>query len=98
MNDRDLFIKFQGPRIFSLMSLLVFVAGTAIYDEEGSRKIGHITSGCPSPSLKFNVAMGYVDTALAKAGTKVKCEVRKKLFPAEVSKMPFLPTNYYIKK
>lgn len=57
-----------------------------------------MTSGCPSPSLKKNVAMGYVSTDSAKNGTKVKFEIRKKLFDAEVTKMPFVPTGYYFTK
>jgi len=72
--------------------------GSAIYDESGEQQIGEITSGCPSPSLKVNISMGYVDAKFAKAGTAVKLEVRKRTFDGVVSKMPFLPTNYYIPK
>lgn len=57
--------------------------------------VGEVTSGCPSPCLKKNVAMGYVDAAFAKNGTAIQVEVRKKAVPATVSKMPFVPTNYY---
>lgn len=57
--------------------------------------LGEVTSGCPSPCLKKNVAMGYVDAAFAKNGTAIQVEVRKKAVPATVSKMPFVPTNYY---
>ncbi|PVD24324.1 hypothetical protein C0Q70_14804 [Pomacea canaliculata] len=73
-------------------------SGADIYDESGSKLIGKVTSGCPSPSLKKNVAMGYVSTDSAKNGTKVKFEIRKKLFDAEVTKMPFVPTGYYFTK
>ena len=45
--------------------------------------------------MKKNVAMGYVEAAFAKNGTAVQVEVRKKAVPAVVSKMPFVPTNYY---
>ncbi|CAL8368854.1 unnamed protein product [Lota lota] len=57
--------------------------------------IGEVTSGCPSPCLKKNVSMGYVEAAFAKNGTAVQVEVRKKAVPAVVSKMPFVPTNYF---
>uniref|UniRef100_A0A8B9KR66 Aminomethyltransferase, mitochondrial n=1 Tax=Astyanax mexicanus TaxID=7994 RepID=A0A8B9KR66_ASTMX len=67
---------------------------TPILSPEG-RVIGEVTSGCPSPCLKQNVAMGYVETSFSKAGTPVQVEVRKKMVPAVVSKMPFVPTNYY---
>lgn len=39
--------------------------------------------------------MGYVDAGFAKNGTQIQVEVRKKAVPATVSKMPFVPTNYY---
>ncbi|XP_061621926.1 aminomethyltransferase, mitochondrial isoform X3 [Phyllopteryx taeniolatus] len=57
--------------------------------------IGEVTSGCPSPCLKKNVAMGYVDAAFSKNGTAIQVEVRKKAVAATVSKMPFVPANYY---
>ncbi|GFO43960.1 aminomethyltransferase [Plakobranchus ocellatus] len=69
-----------------------------IFSEDGSELIGETTSGCPSPSLKMNVSMGYVKTPFSKNGTKVKIEVRKKMIDAEVSKMPFVPSKYYILK
>ncbi|XP_078596927.1 aminomethyltransferase, mitochondrial-like [Branchiostoma floridae x Branchiostoma japonicum] len=72
-------------------------AGTAILSEDET-SIGVVTSGCPSPSLKKNIAMGYVQTAFAKAGTPLKLEVRGKQVPAQVSKMPFVPANYYYGK
>uniref|UniRef100_A0A667XPI6 Aminomethyltransferase n=1 Tax=Myripristis murdjan TaxID=586833 RepID=A0A667XPI6_9TELE len=67
---------------------------TPILSSDG-KVIGEVTSGCPSPCLKKNVAMGYVDAAFAKNGTALQVEVRKKAVPAVVSKMPFVPTNYY---
>ncbi|KAM5148203.1 aminomethyltransferase, mitochondrial [Mantella aurantiaca] len=67
---------------------------TPILNTEG-RVIGEVTSGCPSPSLKLNVAMGYVEPEYAKAGTALKLEVRKKLVDGVTSKMPFVPTKYY---
>ena len=65
---------------------------------ESGDVIGHVTSGCPSPSIKQNVIMGYVSTAYAKSGTKVKFQVRKKTVDGVVSKMPFVPSNYYYGK
>jgi aminomethyltransferase len=46
----------------------------------------------------MNVAMGYVETPFSKIGTKVKLEVRRQWIEAEVSKMPFVPSNYYSPK
>ena len=61
------------------------------------KPIGEITSGCPSTTLGkgINVAIGYVPLAQAKNGTKVQIQVRNKLVDAQVTKMPFVPTNYY---
>ena len=38
---------------------------------------------------------GYVSTPLSKAGTPVKVEVRGKVNEAVVTKMPFVPTQYF---
>ncbi|NWR37991.1 GCST protein, partial [Tachuris rubrigastra] len=59
---------------------------------------GTVTSGCPSPSLGKNIAMGYVEAAHSRAGTELTVEVRKKQHPALVTKMPFVPTQYYTAK
>lgn len=59
--------------------------------------VGEITSGCPSPSLGGSVAMGYISEAYKKVGTKVELKIRDKLFASEVTKMPFVTSNYYQK-
>jgi len=69
--------------------------GSEIFFE--GQKIGEITSGCPSPSLGGNVAMGYVEEAHKKIGTKVALKIRDKMYPAEIAKMPFVKANYYQK-
>lgn len=71
--------------------------GTAVLDRDGST-VGQITSGCPSPCLKKNIAMAYVPTSLSKVGTPLQLAIRKKKIDAEVVKMPFVPTNYYFGK
>uniref|UniRef100_A0A2I3LRS0 Aminomethyltransferase n=1 Tax=Papio anubis TaxID=9555 RepID=A0A2I3LRS0_PAPAN len=60
--------------------------------------LGTVTSGCPSPSLKKNVAMGYVPCEYSRPGTMLLVEVRRKQQMAVVSKMPFVSTNYYTLK
>ncbi|NXX01589.1 GCST protein, partial [Larus smithsonianus] len=59
---------------------------------------GTVTSGCPSPSLGKNIAMAYVEAAHSRAGTALTVEVRKKQHPAVITKMPFVPTQYYMAK
>lgn len=69
---------------------------TVILDPANGNKVGEITSGCPSPSLEGqNVSMAYLPSGLAKIGTKVHLQIRKKTVEAEVVKMPFVPSNYY---
>lgn len=64
----------------------------------GDEEVGTVTSGCPSPSLKTNVAMGYVKTPVSKVGTKLSVVTRNKSFDGEISKMPFVPAKYYTDK
>ncbi|KAF2869666.1 hypothetical protein BDV95DRAFT_608502 [Massariosphaeria phaeospora] len=68
--------------------------GAEVVDEAGE-KIGNITSGCPSPTLKKNIAMGYIKDGMHKSGTEVEVVVRGKKRRATVTKMPFVPTKYY---
>merc|ERR1712071_724446 len=66
-----------------------------VYDATGETLIGEITSGTFSPCLKAPIAMGYVETKSAKAGTEVMVKIRNKMQKAEVSKMPFVESRYY---
>jgi aminomethyltransferase len=68
--------------------------GAEIVDGQGE-KIGSVTSGCPSPTLGSNIAMGYVRDGFHKAGTEVDVVVRGKKRRAVVTKMPFVPTKYH---
>lgn len=68
--------------------------GAEIVDEKGE-KIGHITSGCPSPTLGKNIAMGYIKDGFHKSGTNVEVVVRGKKRKAQVTKMPFVPSKYW---
>lgn len=68
--------------------------GAVIVDEKGE-KIGNITSGCPSPTLSKNIAMGYIKDGFHKAGTNVEVVVRGKNRKAQVTKMPFVPSKYW---
>lgn len=68
--------------------------GADILSVEGD-KIGVVTSGCPSPTLGRNIAMGYVETGYHKSGMKVGVKVRNKIGEGQVTKMPFVPTKYF---
>ena len=67
--------------------------GTEIQDERG-RKIGVITSGGFGPTVNGPVAMGYVETAYATAGTPLKLIVRGQALPATVFNLPFVPNRF----
>lgn len=58
-------------------------------------QVGEITSGAFSPSLKKNVAMGYVKKPHDKTGNKLKLVVRGRQNEAEITKMPFVKTTYF---
>ena len=68
---------------------------TEMYSADGSQKIGEITSGGFGPSYGKAMSMGYVSTANSADGSKVSLKIRGKMLPAEVTKMPFVATNYY---
>ena len=57
--------------------------------------VGRVTSGCPSPTLGKNIAMGYVRTPFHKIGTHLAVLVRGKKRKAEVVKMPFVKSRYW---
>lgn len=70
--------------------------GAEIVDEAGA-VIGKVTSGCPSPTLGKNIAMGYVKSGFHKSQTEVGVLVRGKRRDAVVTKMPFLENKYWKK-
>ncbi|MBP7064633.1 glycine cleavage system aminomethyltransferase GcvT [Ferrovibrio sp.] len=67
--------------------------GTEILDSAG-RKIGIVTSGGFGPSVDAPVAMGYVETAHATAGTAIALLVRGKPLPAKIVTLPFITKRY----
>ncbi|CDW53043.1 Aminomethyltransferase [Trichuris trichiura] len=75
-------------------------AGYSIVNSSGEN-VGKITSGCPSPVLKYNISFGYVPSQLATVGTKLRVDCTGKgvqLVDVEVTKTPFVPHHYYLRK
>jgi glycine cleavage system T protein (aminomethyltransferase) len=69
--------------------------GAALFaDDTSTDRIGTVTSGGFGPSLNAPVAMGYVPTSLAQAGTQVFAEVRGQRLPLQVAATPFVPNTY----
>uniref|UniRef100_A0A667GDW2 Aminomethyltransferase, mitochondrial n=1 Tax=Lynx canadensis TaxID=61383 RepID=A0A667GDW2_LYNCA len=89
--------KVQRRRVGLMCEGAPMRAHSPILNMEGTM-IGTVTSGCPSPCLKKNVAMGYVPCEYSRPGTPLLVEVRRKQQMAVVSKMPFVTTNYYTLK
>lgn len=64
--------------------------GAEIFDRAGHKKIGTLTSGTFSPTLKQAVGQGYVETGYAAVGTDVAVNVRGNMIEAVIEKMPFV--------
>lgn len=69
--------------------------GTKVFSADGSTEIGVVTSGTFSPCLQAPVSMGYSAKGHTKIGTSVMMELRGKMHPAKVARMPFVPNRYY---
>lgn len=52
-------------------------------------RIGEVTTGTQSPTLKRNLGLALVDAAYAAIGTKLSVDIRGKQLQAEVVKAPF---------
>ena len=51
--------------------------------------MGEVTSGQPSPTLGYPIAMAYVDVAFTAIGTTLDIDLRGKAEPFEVVDLPF---------
>jgi len=70
-------------------------AGAQLYrSEETTDVVGTVTSGGFGPTVGHPVSMGYLETDLAKPGTRLFADVRGKRLPVNVATLPFNPTNY----
>jgi aminomethyltransferase len=63
-----------------------------IYNKD-NKKIGHVTSGGPSPALNKNIGLGYVDIAEAKLGNIIKIKIRNDFINSEIVDIPFVSKN-----
>jgi len=68
--------------------------GAPLVAADGS-SVGRVTSGTVGPTVKQPIAMGWLEAALAAAGTEVFAEVRGKRVPMRVAAMPFAPHHYH---
>lgn len=93
--DREFLAKQKSEGVtrrlvgFELLERGIPRHGYQIADRQGNR-IGEVTSGTMSPTLKKGIGMGYVQTAFAAEGSEIAVVIREKQIPARVVKMPFL--------
>lgn len=57
--------------------------------DSNQQDLGIVTSGTMSPSMAKGIGMGYVPPIFATPGSKIFIQIRKKLMPATVVKLPF---------
>ena len=62
--------------------------GYDIVDGNG-KKMGEVTSGTMSPSLKKGIGLGYVPSVFTEVGSQIHIQIRKNAIPATIVKLPF---------
>lgn len=58
------------------------------------RKIGYVTTGSFSPTLKKNIGLALIEAEYAREGTEIEISVRNKNLKAKVIKKPFYTKKY----
>lgn len=58
------------------------------------KKIGYVTTGSFSPTLKKNIGLALIDSAYSKEGTEIEILIRNKNSKAKVIKKPFYSKKY----
>ena len=56
---------------------------------DGAKRAGVVTSGLPSPTLGYSIAMAYVDVEVSVPGTCLVADVRGQRQPVTVVELPF---------
>lgn len=54
-----------------------------------THRVGYVSSGCFSPTLKQGIGQAFIDPELTKPGTVVEIEIRNRRHRATVTRMPF---------
>ncbi|OYV26135.1 MAG: glycine cleavage system protein T [Acidocella sp. 20-63-7] len=68
-------------------------SGASIHNASGE-SVGHVTSGCFSPTLNQPIALGYVRADCAAEHTPLDLIVRDKPLRGSVAALPFVPHRY----
>ena len=75
---------------FQMLDRAVARAGYAVY--QADKQIGSVTSGAPSPILKYSIGFASI-TSEAITDEQIDIEIRGKLHPAKIVKVPFISTG-----
>ena len=73
---------------FQMLDRAVARAGYTIY--QGDERIGCVTSGAPSPSLKCSIGFAAIELRAGSENEKIDVEIRGKLHPAKIVEVPFV--------
>ena len=73
---------------FQMLDRAVARAGYAVY--QNGERIGSVTSGAPSPSLKCSIGFAIVTSQTISEGGKIDIEIRGKMHPAKIVRAPFI--------
>ena len=65
--------------------------------DDNDNEIGFITSGATSPSLKFGIALAYIDLPYAKDLNSFNIKIRNNTFTMDKAKLPFYKHGTYLK-
>ena len=93
--DKDLLLKHKNEGTtrklvgFEMLDKAIPRHDYEIVDADGT-KIGVVTSGTMSPTLKIGIGMGYVTPNCAKEGSEIFVNIRDKAMKAKVVKLPFI--------
>jgi aminomethyltransferase len=79
---------------FKLLERGIARHGYAAFSADGQTRIGEVTSGTQSPSLKTSIGIAYVDLAHGAEGSRFTVDVRGAKIPAEVIPTPFYKRSY----
>ena len=75
---------------FQMLDRAVARSTYAVY--QAGEHIGNVTSGTPSPVLKCSIGFASI-TSQAILDDKIDIEIRGKLHPAKIVKVPFISTG-----
>lgn len=79
---------------FKLLDRGIARHGYSVHTSNGAIKIGDVTSGTQSPSLKQSIGIAYVANPQSAEGSKISIEIRGTKVPAEVIPTPFYKRPY----